>query len=170
MTVADIVSTVIGSLALFLSLASWIRTLIKERFKIQVSCQGYQITKSDYLENYSEYVFAFIFDNLSSVPLSVSSISVEMTDGTLKTFDLTRRFIKEHFIPPGTERTYEFFSTDFPVNLAGNSSCLIFATFEKNDSAEVKFDVNSQANFLFHTNLKKKILSLYCPARNPLSF
>lgn len=170
MTTADIVSTVIGSLALILSLASWIRVLLKERFKIQVSCQGYQITKSELLENYSDYVFAFIFDNLSSVPLSISSISVEMTDGTMKTFNLTKRFLKEHSIPYDIERSYSFFSTDFPVNLPGNSSCLILATFENNEPSEVKFSTNSRANFLFHTNLKKKYLSLYCPSFDILLF
>jgi hypothetical protein len=71
--------------------------------------------------------------------------------------------MKEHFIPPGLDNSYRFFTSDFPVNIEAYSSALIYATYETKDSLEHVFiDDESRCYFEFVTNRKIKKTTLLC--------
>ena len=158
---ADALALIIAILALILSVWQWIRTLWKERFSINIKCNGYQLITSEEKKNYRNYTFSFMVDNLSSVPTSLSYISFFSTRNRWERFCLTKRFMKEHFIPPGLNNPYRFFTSDFPVNIDSHSSVLVFATFESLDGTEVSFD-GENAHFMFKTSRKEKSLILQC--------
>lgn len=99
----------ISILALSLSIFQWIRVLWKERFAVNVTCVGYQLITSTVNESYRNYIFGFMVDNLSSTPTSLSYISFLSTQNKWVRFCLTKRFMKEHLIPPGSNDSYRFF-------------------------------------------------------------
>lgn len=157
----EIYTFAISILALSLSIFQWIRVLWKERFAVNVTCVGYQLITSTVNESYRNYIFGFVVDNLSSTPTSLSYISFLSTQNKWVRFCLTKRFMKEHLIPPGANDSYRFFTTDFPVNIDSHSSVLVFAIFESMDGIEVSFD-NEKANFKFKTSRKEKTLLIPC--------
>lgn len=157
----DYLTIGISMLALLISVWQWVRTLLKERFAIKIKCTGYQLITSEQIEKYRNYTFGFIVDNLSSVPVSISRISFLSDDNAWTSFRLTKRFMKEHFIPPGLDNPYRFFTSDFPVNIDSHSSVLIYAAFETTSAVEVSFD-GDNARFMFETSRKSKSLSIKC--------
>lgn len=164
----EIAAIIISILALLLSVWQWIRNLRKERFSINVKCIGYQLLISEEKENYRNYTFGFIVDNLSSLPVSLSYISFLSDKNEWVRFCLTKRFMKEHFIPPGLNTPYQFFTSDFPVNIDSYTSVLVFATFESMNSTEVSFE-GKNANFTFKTSRKEKVLTLQCSKMSVLN-
>lgn len=157
----DALALIIAILALILSAWQWIRVLKEERFSLNIKCSGYQILKSEKNETYRDYIFGFIVDNLSSLPISISYISFLSTQNKWIRFCLTKRFMKDHFIPPGLDNPYRFFTSEFPVNIGSYSSALIYVTFESMDGTEILFK-NGTVEFTFTTSRKEKTLTLDC--------
>ena len=110
-----IVAILISSTSLILSAFMTFRTLLKDRFATDVSCLGYDFSSSELRKDYRRYLFYFLIDNLSSIPLSVSYIQVHMADDSFTTFTLTKRFMKQHFIPPGLDNPYDFLLRNFQL-------------------------------------------------------
>lgn len=159
----SIISIILSVLSFTLSVLQWIFVLRKQSFNISVSCTGYSVSTSELISNYRDYTFGFIVNNHSSLPISINSVCVRTESGKYKMFDLTKRFLKEHFIPPGTERTYQLFSSEFPVNIDAYSSSLVYATYEtKLTDEHIFFDDDLFCHFEFVTNRKTVFKVLRC--------
>lgn len=159
----DVIALIVAVIALILSLVQWVSGLYSQRFRISVSCIGYSISDSELIPNFRQNIFGFVVCNHSSLPISINRIDVQTVSGEFKSFNLTRRFLKEHYIPPGLDNPYQFFTTDFPINIDAYSSALVFATYEtKDENMHVSFVQPSMCCFRFVTNRKTKRFFLEC--------
>lgn len=162
-TSIDKLNLIIAVAALLISAFQWIGGLFSQRFHISVSCTGYSIGLAEEIKDYRNNTFGFIVNNHSSLPISINSIQVLTVSRKYKCFDLTRRFMKEHFIPPGLNNPYQFFTSDFPVKIDAYSSVLIYATFETKDVQEhILFDEKSRCSFKIITNRRTKRITIPC--------
>lgn len=159
---------IISIFALTISIWQWVRTLWNERFAIKVKSTGYQLLTSESNSAYRSYIVGFIVDNLSSLPVSISYISFKSDKNEWVQFRLTKRFMKEHYIPPGLDKPYRFFTTDFPINIDAHSSALIYVIHESLDKTEILLH-NNKANFRFRTSRGSKVFYLDCNKMSVLS-
>jgi len=127
---------------------------------LEIESTGYYAFKAEKIP-LVEYNFGLMLNNLSSSPISINNVSVLRTDGSFQRCVLTRRFLKEHYIPPGLNRPYQFFTADFPVNLAPHESKLIFVHFCVKGTSQIDVDANGKVLFRFTTN-KKQIEKQLC--------
>ena len=160
--VPDIINAVIACIALFLSLSQWIYSLWKSRYHFLITNTGYYLVKAEANPKYRSYTFGFFVENLSSNPLNILYFSVLLTNGRYERCLLTHRFLKEHFIPPGLDNPYRFFSNDFPIHLDGNCSKLIYVNFVFDDDSMVAFSDAGKASFMIVSDRKCKTMEIYC--------
>lgn len=159
----DLFALIVAIIALALSLVQWISGLYSQRFQISVSCIGYSILTSELIPKFRRNTFGFVVCNHSSLPISINRIDIQTVSGKFESFNLTRRFLKEHYIPPGLDNPYQFYTTDFPINIDAYSSALVFATYEtKDENMHVSFVQPSMCCFKFITSRKTKCFSLEC--------
>lgn len=159
----DVITVFIAGAAFTLSVIQAIEVCYRQRFSISEVCTGYCIGESDIIPNYRNVIFGLTITNNSSLPISINAIHIRTVSNHYKSFLLTKRFLKEHFIPPGLDNPYQFFTTEFPVNIDAYSSALVYVMYETEDPTEYPYiSPDSYCEFEFITSRKKKPDRLLC--------
>lgn len=158
----DNITTFIAVAGFLLSSGQLLFGLWHKRYNLKISNTGYSIIKSEFNSSYREYIFGFFVENLSSNPVNIMYISALCKGGAYVRCTLTHRILKEHFIPPGLERPYQFFTSDFPIHLDGHCSKLIFIMFICSENEEILFTNSGDVTFQIKSDLKDDVFSLSC--------
>lgn len=152
----------IAVLGFALSIGQILFGLWHKRYNLKISNTGYSLIQSEFNSSYRQYVFGFFVENLSSNPVNIMYISALCKGGSYIRCTLTHRFLKEHFIPPGLDRPYQFFTSDFPIHLDGRCSKLIFVIYTCHSNEQILFSDSNQVTFLVKSDLKDDSFTLSC--------
>lgn len=151
-----------------LSVAQLLSSLWKKRYNLRITNTGYSLTTPKDNPKLREYTFGFFVENLSSNPINIIYLAAQCKNGSFYRCTLTHRFFKEHFMSPGTDRPYPFFTADFPIHLDGNTSKLIFVMFSCKDNEQILFSDSSVATFNVKCDIKDSIFRISCSSNSSL--
>lgn len=156
------ITFLIAVVGFLLSVAQLLFSLWKKRYNLKISNTGYYLVTSEYNPNLREYVFGFFVENLSSNPINIIYLKAQCRNGSYHRCLLTHRFFKEHFLPFGTDRTYQFFTSDFPIHLDGNTSKLIFVMFSCPNNEQILFSDTGDVIFNVKCDIKNSFFTISC--------
>lgn len=153
----------IAIISFFLSIGQLFYGIWKRRYHLKLTNTGYMQIEVN--KKPKTYVFGFFIENHSSNPLNVLYLSALCHDGTYCRCTLTHRFLKEHFMPPGLDRPYQFFTTDFPIHLDAHTSKLIFVMFTSDRNKQILFFNSGMVRFNIKSDLRNDYQNLPCTQR-----
>ena len=156
------ITFVIAVAGFLLSTAQLLFGLWKKRYNLKLINTGYYLIVSKENPDLRQYAFGFFVENHSSNPINIMYLAAQCKNGSYFRCTLTHRFLKEHFLPTGTDRTYQFFTSDFPIHLAGNTSKLIFVLFSCHHGEQILFSDSGNVTFNVKCDIKNSFITIPC--------